>query len=152
VGELPKKVAERLADGIKRFKPIITEQKTRDAGEADTVTLVTEILADVFGYDKFKDITSEFPVKHTCCDIAIKIDDKVQTLIEVKAVGQELKDKHVEQAVNYAANQGVDWVVLTNGQHWRAYFVKIKKPIEQELVIDIDLGVSRTSLCRRAPI
>jgi predicted type IV restriction endonuclease len=125
-------------DGIKKFQPIVADARTRDVAEADTVTIVTELLAEVFGYDKFKEITSEFPVKRTSCDIATKIDDKLQTLIEVKAIGHELKDTNVTQAVNYAANQWVDWVVLTNGQHWRAYSVECKGKVEQELVVDID--------------
>lgn len=36
-------------------------------------------------------------------------------LIEVKAVGIDLRDGHAKQAVDYAANQGVEWVALTNG-------------------------------------
>ena len=62
----------------------------------------------------------------------------MQALIEVKAVGIELKDQHVKQAVDYAANQGVDWVVLTNGVCWRVYKVTFAKPIDQELVVEID--------------
>jgi predicted type IV restriction endonuclease len=44
----------------------------------------------------------------------------------------------VKQAVDYAANQGVDWVVLTNGIRWRIYNVTYGKPIDQELVVEID--------------
>jgi hypothetical protein len=50
----------------------------------------------------------------------------------------ELKDVHIKQAVDYAANQGVDWVVLTNGIYWRFYKVAFTKPIDHELVVDID--------------
>jgi predicted type IV restriction endonuclease len=60
-------------------------------------------------------------------------------LIEVKAIGLELKEQHVKQVVDYAANQGIDWVVLTNGTHWRIYNVVFGKPIDQELVIDIEI-------------
>ena len=138
MASMPKRVQERLVDGIKKFQPIIEGRKAADVGEADTVILVTEILAEVFGYDKFKEITSEFSIKSTYCDLATKIDDKLQTLIEVKAIGHVLKDSHVTQAVNYAANQGIQWVLLTNGQHWRAYFVECKGQISQKLVVDID--------------
>jgi hypothetical protein len=62
----------------------------------------------------------------------------LQTLIEVKAIGLDLKDQHVKQAVDYAANQGVDYVLLTNGLRWRVYNVTFTKPINQELIIDID--------------
>ena len=59
-------------------------------------------------------------------------------LIEVKAIGIDLKEPHVKQAVDYAANQGVDWVLLTNGTCWRVCNVGFGKPITQELVVDID--------------
>ena len=135
---IPKKVNDRLVEGIKKFQPIVAGQKAADVGETDTVILVTELLAEVFGYDKFKEVTSEFSIKSTFCDLATKIDDKLQTLIEVKAIGHELKDNHVRQAVDYAANQGVEWVLLTNGQHWRAYHVECKGQIRQDLILQID--------------
>jgi hypothetical protein len=135
---LSSKVADRLIAGIKHFQPILAAAKARDAGEADTVTIIKDMLGDVFGYDKYSDVTSEHAIKGTYCDLAIKFDNTLQTLIEVKAIGLELKDSHVKQAVDYAANQGVTWVVLTNGIIWRIYKVTFEKPIGQELVVDLD--------------
>lgn len=135
---VPKKVAERLIAGIKRYQPILTAARSRDVGEADTVTIIKDMLADVFGYDKYSDVTSEHSIRGTFCDLAIKIDNQLQTLIEVKAIGLELKDQHVKQAIDYAANQGVDWVLLTNGIAWRVYRLTFAKPIDQELVLEID--------------
>ena len=134
----PKKVAERLVAGLKRYQPILAAAKARDVGEADTVTIIKDMLADVFGYDKYSDVTSEFAIRGTFCDLAIKLDGQLQTLIEVKAIGIDLKEQHVKQAVDYAANQGVDWVLLTNGLAWRVYRLTFAKPIDQELVVDID--------------
>jgi predicted type IV restriction endonuclease len=136
---IPKKVSERLNSALKKFQPILTASKARDDGEADTVMIVTDMLADVFGYDKYSEVTAEYAIRGTFCDLATKIDGAIQALVEVKAIGLELKDAHVKQAVDYAANQGVDWVVLTNGTHWRIYNVIFGKPIDQELVIDIDV-------------
>lgn len=135
---VPKKVAERLIVGLKRYQPVLTAARTRDVGEADTVTIVKDMLADVFGYDKYSDVTSEHSIRGTFCDLAIKIDNQLQTLIEVKAIGLDLKDQHVKQAIDYAANQGVDWVLLTNGVTWRVYHLIFAKPIDQELVLEID--------------
>jgi hypothetical protein len=136
---IPSRVASRLSNGLKRFQPIIDASKARDDGEGDTVIIVTDVLAEVFGYDKYNELTAEFAIRGTYCDLAIKLDGSVQALVEVKAIGSELKDPHVKQAVDYAANQGVDWVVLTNGTTWRIYRVLFAKPIEQELVIEINL-------------
>ncbi len=136
---VPKRVVDRLVAGLKRFQPILAAARARDVGEADTVTLVTDMLAEVFGYEKYSEITSEHAIRGTYCDLAIKIDNALQNLLEVKAIGLDLKEAHVKQAVDYAANQGVEWVVLTNAINWRVYKVSFGKPIGQELVIDIDL-------------
>jgi Type I restriction enzyme R protein N terminus (HSDR_N) len=135
---IPKKVLERLIAGIKRYQPILSAAKARDVGEADTVTIIKDMLADVFGYDKYSEVTSEFAIRGTFCDLAIKIEGALQILIEVKAIGLELKEAHVKQAIDYAANQGIDWVLLTNGVVWRVYHLVFAKPIDQELVVDID--------------
>lgn len=140
MASIPKKVAERLVAGIKKYQPILASAKARDVGEADTVTVIKDMLADVFGYDKYSEVTSEFAIRGTYCDLAIKTDGALQTLIEVKAIGLELKDTHVKQAIDYAANQGVDWVLLTNGMCWRVYHLTFSKPIEQELVVSIDFS------------
>ncbi len=47
---IPKKVHERLVAGLKRYQPILAAAKARDVGEADTVTIIKDMLADVFGY------------------------------------------------------------------------------------------------------
>ena len=144
MASIPKKAAERLVAGIKKYQPILASAKARDVGEADTVTIVKDMLAEVFGYDKYSEVTSEYAIRGTYCDLAIKTDGTLQTLIEVKAIGLELKDPHVKQAIDYAANQGVDWVLLTNGMCWRVYHLTFSKPIEQELVVSIDLSMLNT--------
>ena len=140
MAKLPTKTADRISAGIKRFQPILAAAKSRDVGESDTVTIVVDILADIFGYDKYSEITSEHAIRGTYCDLATRLDGVLQMLIEVKAIGLELKEMHVKQAVDYAANQGVDWVVLTNGITWRIYKVTFAKPISAEVVIDIDFS------------
>lgn len=137
---VPKKVYERLVAGIKHFQPILASAKSRDVNETDTVTIIKDMLADVFGYDKYSEVTSEFAIRGNYCDLATKLDGALATLIEVKAIGLDLKDQHVKQAVDYAANQGVDWVLLTNGLVWRVYRIHFTKPIEQELVVDVDFS------------
>jgi hypothetical protein len=138
MASIPQKVSDRLSQGIKKFQPILANAKSRDVNESDTVIIVTDMLSEIFGYDKYSEITSEFSVRSTFCDLATKINGKVQLLIEVKAIGLELKDNYVKQAVDYAVNQGVDFVVLTNGIVWKAFKVAFTKPIDQEMVFEID--------------
>lgn len=135
---IPTKISERLVSGIKKFQPILDSAKTRDINESDTVVIITDMLSDVYGFDKYSEITSEFAIRGTYCDLATRIDGKLQFLIEVKAIGSELKDQYIKQAVDYAANLGTDWVILTNGIRWNIYKITFGKPIEQELVASFD--------------
>lgn len=129
---VPKRVIERVSSSLKVYQGILEQQKARDVSEADTVTIVKDLLSDVFGYDKYAELTSEHSIRGTYCDLAVKIDNKLAFLVEVKAIGHELKDGHVKQAVDYAANQGCEWVVLTNGADWHLYHVLFKKPIDKQ--------------------
>lgn len=138
---IPSKVEARVKEALKRFQPVIEQAKARDVGEADTSTLVKDILADLFGYDKYTEITAEFQIKGTYCDLAIKIEGKLALLIEVKAVNLELKESFIKQAVDYAANQGVEWVVLTNAQTWQVYKVSFGQPISHELLMSLNFSV-----------
>ena len=137
---VPSKVSARLAAGIKRFQPILAAQQSRDVNEADTSVLVTEILSELFGYDKFTEITSEHEVHNAYCDKAVRVDGQVMLLVEVKAIGSELKDQQVRQATDYAAKEGVDWVVLTNAVARRVYKMLFGKPVEFELVYEFNFA------------
>jgi predicted type IV restriction endonuclease len=97
-------------------------------------------LQDVFGYDKYSDITSEYAIRGTYCDLAI-LDDhkKIRFIIEVKAVSIVLNDNHIKQALDYGANAGVNWVLLTNSEKWMLYKIKFGKPIDKELVSEFNL-------------
>ncbi len=135
---IPQKIQSRITEGLKKFQPIVESAKIRDVSESDTVVMLTGILSDILGYDKYVDITTEFAIRGTYCDLALKINDKLSILIEAKAVGIDLKEQHVKQVVDYAANQGIEWVFLTNSVSWRVYKVIFSKPIQNILVCDID--------------
>lgn len=140
MANIPKKIEERIINGIKKYQPVLAAAKSRDVGETDTVTIIKDMLADIFGYDKYSELTSEFAIRGTYCDLAIKLENQLTTLIEVKAIGLDLKENHVKQAVDYAVNQGVDWVLLTNGCRWCVYHVFFTRPVTTELVVDVDFS------------
>jgi Type I restriction enzyme R protein N terminus (HSDR_N) len=133
------KVAGRIAAQIKRYKGVLATVQKKDISEDDTVTVINDILADVCGYDKYHEVTSQYEIRGTFVDLAVKVDENIRFLIEVKAIGMELKDIHIKQAIDYAANEGIEWVILTNGAIWRVYSVHFSQPIEKILVCEVDL-------------
>jgi hypothetical protein len=133
------RVIARIQQQLKRYKSILADAKSRDLSESDTVRIIADMLADMLGYDKYSEITTEFAIRNTYVDLAVRANDEVRFLIEAKAVGETLKETHVKQAIDYAANQGVEWVVLTNAIEWQVYKVQFKQPIEKVLVFSFNL-------------
>jgi len=139
----PKRVSDRLVRSVAKFQDVLKIAKDRDVNESDTVSIIKDMLAEVFGYDKYLEITSESAVRGTRCDLAIKVDKKFEYLIEVKAIGLDLKPAHLKQAIDYGANKGVQWIILTNGMLWQVYKIRFEQPIDNDLVCSFnfaDLG------------
>ena len=132
--KIPKKVADRWPNPVRALAAVGLSHKTRDVSEADTVTLVKDMLADIFGFDKYNELTSEQQIRGTFCDLAVRIDGKIRVLIEVKAAALALNDNHLRQAINYGATEGIEWVVLTNALEWRLYRIKFGQPVDYEQV------------------
>lgn len=138
MANIPKKVSERFIKSVPKFQKVLQIAGDRDVNESDTVAVLNDIFGEVFGYDKYLEVTSEMAIRGTYCDLALKVDEKVQFLIEAKAIGIDLKDNHMKQACDYGANKGVPWVVLTNGMEWRLYRIRFEQPINFDLVCTID--------------
>ncbi len=139
--KITKKTEDRIKASIPKFQKVLGIAKDRDLNESDTVSIITDILAEVFGYDKYLEVTSELAIRGTYCDLAIKIGDKFQYLIECKAIGTELKEAHLRQAIGYGANKGIQWIVLTNGIDWQIYRLRFEQPIAWDLVARFDLSL-----------
>ena len=135
---IPSRVADRISTQLKRYQRILAEAKNRDISESDTVVIVVDMLTDVLGYKKYTEITTEHSVRGTYVDLAVKVGNDIRFLIEAKAIGVSLKENHVRQAIDYGANNGIEWIVLTNGVYWQVYKVHFKQPIDKSLVFEFD--------------
>ena len=139
MAQVSKRFLTRAKAKLRQFQKLLESARARDVNESDTCVIVSDFLQDVLGYDKYAEVTTEFSIRSTFCDLAVRVDGHVQFLIEVKSVGTELKAPHVRQAVDYAANGGIDWVLLTNGAQWHAYRLRFEKPIQADEIFMIDL-------------
>lgn len=130
---------KRLNESLRRFKGPITDLLDRDANEGDTRLLVTDFLCEALGYDKYSDLTTEYRVRGQYADFGIRVDRTLVAFIEVKRIATQLNKQHLNQVQNYALNEGVQWIFLTNGARWQAYHVTPALPVETDLALDIDL-------------
>jgi hypothetical protein len=130
---------ERLKVGIKKFSKPLADFIARDVNEADTRFLVTDFLCEALGYDKFADLTAEFAIKGDFADYGLRVDKQLVALIEVKRVTTKLVEKHLRQVEQYGANEGLEWLMLTNGAQWQVYHLDAALPLTVELVFEVDL-------------
>jgi hypothetical protein len=114
--------------------------KKSDYNESATRIYVNEFLQDVLGYTFDEEIKTEYAIKGEYADYVIQLKRKKNFVVEVKAMSIDLSEKHLRQAQNYAANEGIDWILLFNGQQIQLYRLLFTKPIRNQLVLDLDLG------------
>ena len=138
MAKIPKKISNRFIKQVGKFKRILKEARDRDINESDTVKIVSDILCEVFGFDKYKEITREYAIRQTYCDLAVKFGGEIKYLIEVKSINTYLKESHLRQVVNYSLNEGIQWAVLTNGIIWEIYNISVKKKVEYNKLFEID--------------
>ncbi len=132
------RVADRISSQLKKYHAILADARARDVSESDTVVIIVDMLADVLGYKKYTEITTEHSIRGTYVDLAVKVGSDVRFLVEAKAIGSSLKENHIKQAIDYGANHGIEWVVLTNGVTWQVYKVHFKQPIDKSLLFEFD--------------
>jgi hypothetical protein len=54
-------------------------------------------------------------------------------------VATKLGAKRPRQVQTYALNEGVEWVLLTNGARWQACHVTAAMPVDVDLALDVVL-------------
>ena len=128
-----------IRKALKKMLPHLIKGKQEGLNEADTVRLLTRVLETVLGFDAFNEITREHNIKNKYVDVAVKLDGKVRFLVEVKSAGTILRDRHIEQAQQYASQGNIRWVVLTNGVTWKLYHLTFDEGIDYELGFELDL-------------
>lgn len=131
---IPKRVSERLSKETRKFQRVLKAAKDRDINESDTVAIISDMLSSVFGFDKYAEVTSEYAIRGTYCDLAVKVEGNVKYLIEVKAIGLDLRETHLRQAVGYGSQHGIQWVVLTNGIDWEIFRIKFERPVGHDVL------------------
>lgn len=131
---------DRVKAAIRKYSKPLADLIARDANEGDTRLLVTDFLCDALGYDKYEDLTTEYQVKGEFADYGIRIDKQLVAFIEVKRCTTKLGAKHLRQVEMYAVNEGVEWMILTNGAVWQVYHLTGGLPVVIDLAMDVDLS------------
>jgi predicted type IV restriction endonuclease len=123
------KAKERIKSGLRKHINLVAKATDGKWQEADTRKIVLKTLVELLGWDEFENITGEYAIKGTYADYAIQKGGRVLAVVEIKQIGLKLNDNHIRQATNYAINEGVEWVFLTNGDAWNVYRIVFENKI-----------------------
>lgn len=131
---------DQLLKNLKEYKKRYLRKSYSERDEADTRIMVNHFLTEVLGYKELEEIKTEYRIRGEYADYVIQLARKKHFIVEVKAIQLDLSEKHLRQSMNYAANEGVDWVILTNGRQIELYRVIFSKPIDSKKVLSFDLA------------
>ena len=123
------KALERIKKGLRRMSNIVERAVRDDYKEADTRKIVSDMLCECLGWDKFENVTAEQMINSRYADYVVKTDDEEVFVVEVKQIGLKLKETHLNQARQYAVDEGIDWCILTNGDEWQAFRTELEGKI-----------------------
>lgn len=132
-----------IRPAFRKIAPFLIQAAEQSLNEADTVRRIVKVFEDVLEYDGMIEISREALVKGKYVDLAIKLDGTTKLLVEVKAAGTILRDRHIDQARAYAADGNIRWVMLTNGTSWNLYHLTFEEGIEHDLVFSVEVAPDR---------
>jgi hypothetical protein len=130
---------QTLREQIKTYKKKYLRKEFSTRNEADTRIMTNAFLTEILGYLELEEIKTEYRIKSEYADYVIQLKRKKHFVVEVKSIELDLSEKHLRQSLSYAANEGIDWILLLNGREVQLYRVNFGKPISTTLIYKIDL-------------
>jgi len=129
----------KLISALKHYRKEYLDKGYGDLDESATRLMINHFLTEVLGYKMIEEIKTEYMIRGTYADYVVQLNGTRHFLIEVKGFSLELSEKHLRQAINYGANEGIEWAILTNGRKIDLYKIIFDKPIDSKRVFSIDL-------------
>ena len=134
----------KVLESLKIYKRKYINNQFGDLDESATRIMINAFLTEVLGYVELDEIKTEYNIRGEYADYVIQLKRKKQFVIEVKSIQLDLNERHLRQSLSYAANEGIDWIILTNGKSFQIYRVLFEKPIRTELVTSMDFTDATT--------
>jgi hypothetical protein len=111
--------------------------------EYPTRTIFIDPLLSALGWDVRDpdEVELEHPtVDGKSVDYAMKVNRKVVLHVEAKQLGDPLNDvKSITQVVGYAANDGIEWCLLTNGIRYMVFKASEKASAPNKLLFEVSI-------------
>lgn len=128
-----------MREQLKSYKRRYLKKDFANRNEADTRIMTNSFLTEILGYQELEEIKTEYRIKSEYADYVIQLKRKKHFVVEVKSIELDINEKHLRQSLAYAANEGIDWILLMNGREVQLYRVNFNKPITTTLIFKLDL-------------
>ncbi len=89
----------------------------------------------------------EYGIKRKWADYALMKSEKPIAVIEAKALGKALQYDEKMQALNYANMEGIDYMAVTNGDHWQLFDVFARGPLDERILMKFQLAQDEPYAC-----
>ena len=132
----------KLQTALKLYKKQYLDVRRDELDESGTRIMINSFLSEVLGYKPLEEIKTEYMIRGTYADYVIQLNGIRHFLVEVKALSLDLSEKHLRQTINYGANEGIEYALLTNGRSFDFYKIIFDKPIASRKIFSIDLSDS----------
>lgn len=128
-----------IKNELTKYKRRYLKKEYASLDESATRIMTNSFLTDILGYQELEEIKTEYRIRSEYADYVIQLKRKKHFVVEVKSIELDLNDKHLRQSLSYAANEGIDWILLLNGRQIQLYRVNFGKPISTTLIYKLDL-------------
>ena len=129
-------VIEKLQDMIERHHSYLSGHETR------TRQVLIDPLLRELGWDVSdpEAVQLEYRVGQQWADYALMSNGKPVAVIEAKRLGRGLEDDEIMQVLNYANRDGIDYMIVTDGDHWEMYEVFKRGTLEERMLMKFQLS------------
>ena len=128
-----------LKEQLKVYKRKYMRKEFSSLDESATRIMTNYFLTEILGYQELEEIKTEYRIRSEYADYVIQLKRKKHFVVEVKSIDLDLNEKHLRQSLSYAANEGIDWILLLNGREIQLFRVNFGKPITTTLIYKLDL-------------
>ena len=130
----------KLISAFKHYKKVYLDKGYGELDESATRLMINHFLTEILGYKMIEEIKTEYMIKGTYADYVVQTGENRHFLVEVKSFSLGLSEKHLRQTRNYGADEGIEWIILTNARKMELYKITFDKPVETTLVFSLDLS------------
>ena len=129
-------VIEKLRNMTETYRGYLSRNETRTR-QVLIDPLLRELGWDVSDPDA---VELEYWVKQQRADYALMSNGQPVAVIEAKRLGSNLEDDEMMQVLNYANREGIDYMIVTDGDRWEMYEVFKRGALEERLLMKLELS------------